>query len=64
MVTKEGLEERVALLLGNVETIRRSIESGEFDVAALEASSLALYCSGANKMANALADQPEAEAAT
>ena len=64
MVTKEGLEERVALLLENVETIRRSIESGEFGAAALEASSLALYCSGANKMANALADQPEAESAT
>lgn len=54
------LNDRVEILLKHVDTMRKHIEHHEFDLAAMEARGLDLYCRGANQMANRLADNDPA----
>lgn len=55
-ITMADIDARVAELLAHADKMRAHIKAHEFDLAALEASALELYCRGTNSMANALAD--------
>ena len=55
-ITMAELDARVAELLAHADKMRAHIKAHEFDLAALEARALELYCRGTNSMANALAD--------
>ena len=55
-ITPADLEDRVAELLEHADKMRAHINAHEFDLAALEARALELYCRGTNSMANAVAD--------
>lgn len=51
-----GLDGMVKLLLERADKMRLHIESHEFSLAEIEANALALYCAGANELANRIAD--------
>jgi hypothetical protein len=51
-----ALEDRTKVLLEHTDKMRAHIEAHEFEMAAKEAERLALYCKGADKMAQRLAD--------
>jgi hypothetical protein len=51
-----ALEERTNLLLEHTDKMRAHIEAHEFELAAQEADALEMYCRGAGKMAQRLAD--------
>ena len=55
-ITMAELDARVAELLAHSDKMRAHIKAHEFDLAALEARALELYCRGTNNMANTLAD--------
>ena len=56
--TIDDLDRTVKQLLDHADRIKSLIESHDFSVAEIEAVSLSMFCGGANRLANNLADSP------